>query len=188
MNALNATLRTQKILWSALTLAPLAYLGVALSAPQTDAAAPPLILPVLGAVAAMTAALSFILPEKLFASALHRRVGHDLRITQVASSAPVLAEGGFRDASPSVNAVEDPVAALTLAAQLDMSPLIITLALRESIAIHGLVLAMLGFSMRVAFGFIAVSVALMILRRPSLEALRARVEQAIDARVPSPQG
>lgn len=188
MNALYATLRTQKILWSALTLAPLAYLGVALVAPRTIASPAPLILPALGGVAAVTAVLSFILPESLFAGALRRRVGQEIRLTQVVSPSPVLAEGGFRDASPSVNEVEDPVAALTLAAKLDTSPLILTLALRESIAIQGLALALLGFSTRIAFGFIALSVALMILRRPSLEALRARVEGAIGARVPSPQG
>lgn len=181
-------LRTQKILWSALTLVPLLYFGIALIAKHAEEPPPPLILPGLGGIAVAMAVLSFILPEVFFASALRRQVGHAIRITQVASPSPLVAEGGFRDAAPSVNEVEDPAAVLALAARLDMSPLIMTLALRESIAINGLVLALLGFSTRIAFGFVAVSVALLILRRPSIEALRARVERVLGARVPPLQG
>lgn len=187
MNAIALILRTQRILWAALTLAPFAYLFVAVfAAPAPKAPPSPILLPVLVAVSASVAALSFVLPASMFARALRQRVGTDIKVGPVATQSPFLPEGGFRTASPSAAEVEDPIAALRVAASLDQTPMIVTLALRESVALYGLVLAMVGFPITAAAPFIAASVALMLLRFPSVEGLRRRVEKVLDARVPAP--
>lgn len=187
MNALALTLRTQRILWAALTFAPFVYLFIAAyAAPAPKAPPPPILLPVLAVVAVSVAAMSFILPATIFTKALRGRVGKDITIGQVSSQSPFLPEGGFRSASPSAAEVEDPAATLRIAATLDQTPMILTLALRESVALYGLVLAMMGFPLAHAAAFIAVSVALMLLRFPSVESLRRRAEKALDARVPAP--
>lgn len=186
MNALVTTLRTQQILWAALTFSPMVYVMVGLmAAPSQPPPGSPVILYALAATSVAVAALSFVFPAGMFAKSLKQRVGTDIRIAQVASQSPFLPEEGFRSASPSAGEVQNPAETLLLAARLDQGALILSLALRESIALYGLVLALMGFPLSYAAAFFVVSVALMALRFPSLEGLRRRVEKIVGARVPS---
>lgn len=185
MDNLAPILRVQRILWFALTSSPLLYLGIARFAAPAPAHPPePVILYALAAVAVPIVGASFALPAAIFARAVGARVGKEIRVRQVAT--PTQLEGGFRDAPPSAAEVEDPAAVLRLAARLDLTPLILTLALRESVAIFGLVLGFVGFPFEVTAGFCGLSVALMLARFPSLPALARRTESAVGARVPPP--
>lgn len=178
-------LRTQRILWFALTSAPFIYFGVARFVVIAPPRPPPAVmLPALGAVALSTVAMSFMLPPILFAKALRSLGGATLRTRQESLSQGAPLDGGFRDAPASAAVVEDPSRVIRLAAQADQTPLIITLALRESVAIFGLVLALLGVPIEHALPFFALSVALMVMRYPSLSSLQRRAEAVLGARIP----
>ena len=138
-----ALLRTQRILWAA-QMGATALFVVVLVIQQRSGTLPTdppfLMLPVFGAVAVVVFAVSFILPRFMLRGGLARA---NMEVDEVADDEPQL----FRTAPKTMRLFADPDAALRRAMQLSQTPLILGIALGEAVAIFGLVLGMLGFSL-----------------------------------------
>jgi hypothetical protein len=168
-------LRTQRILWGALLVSTLVYLGIGLGielAPPTPP--PPAVLPLALAVAALgTAVMSLVVPERM---ARERLLALSLPVVERAAEETMFADGVRQR-----RRFADPATALRRAQPVGQVALILELALAESIAIEGFLLLLLRFPAAIAAPFFLLAWALMLARFPTAARLGARLERAYSA-------
>jgi hypothetical protein len=167
-----AVLRTQFTLWGAISAAVPMFAVMSVVVRPADPAPPqPLLPPLFGASSIGLVALSFILPRAQLATWLAKL---NLPTREVAGdSASILPEA----ARPKVRVFVDPAGALLRALQISQPSLVLSLALREAIAMFGLVLVFSGFPPWIGAPFFVVSLVTLLLGAPSA----ARVARALEA-------
>lgn len=166
---------TPRILWLALMGSQGVYLAIVaipgvIDRPTTPG--DPTILVVLGGMAMLNLVMSFVLPA-FFGNAAARQLRPAL--TDV-PTAPVSAS--YRAPTGSSRGFADREAALRDAVRVGMTPFIIGLALTESIATFGLVVAFMGHPWLYYLPFFAVAALLMLARFPTEHTFLGPVERA----------
>jgi hypothetical protein len=172
-------MRTMRVLWLAITLSSVVLFFVLLAVRRSQpAAAPqvPVMLPALGAVAAMVAAVSFVMPRVMLRTAFARL---DARIEEEPD--PHAEPSLFRHAAPMRRVFVEPEAALSRAVPAFHTGLILSLALSEAVAMFGLVLGMQGFELLHVLPFFVVSAILCALRFPTVGRIQRLLEHAKSA-------
>jgi type IV secretory pathway TrbD component len=160
------------ILWIALFSSTFMYLVVAQMATPPPTASPNLVVPLGLAFAALSCAVvSFILPAKL--------AGDGLRGLDFATeSAP-----SFGDLPGETLLFKDSAAVRLGSARVLFTPFILTMALREAVAVNGLVLAFMGYPLTTYIGFFVVTWVLMLLAFPGPSKDDAAIEKAYGAKL-----
>ncbi len=181
--------RTAQVLWAALLVSIFIYVGILLVTGRAWFVSPdaqPVMAYTLAAVALATSVVSFVLPPTLHRQAA-ARMAQGLETREEVSFVQRETEGGFRDAAPggSVRVYVDRVAAERAAAACAMTPFILSIALSESVGIHGLLLAWLGHGMTTAGPLLALSFALIAVRFPTRERFARDFERATGTRLPA---
>jgi len=134
-------LQLRRVLWAAITLASVVMFGLLWVVEHPPAPAEPLFGPVLAVVAAVEAIVSFLLPRHLARQALASTPA------AIVDEPDPDASIGFRDRAATRRAFADPAALQARVDELSQMSLVLTCALRESIAIFGLILGVLGFDL-----------------------------------------
>jgi hypothetical protein len=123
------------------------------------------------------AAMSLILPERIFGKAL------------LAAKHPIEerpdpdAIGMYRDSAPKIRVFADPKQAEQRAWIVYQPALIIAIALGEAITVNGFLLGHLGYSAAEAGAFFAVGIALTAWRFPRRATIVTALERAYDAKL-----
>jgi len=174
-------LRTMRILWAAL-IGSVGMLGVMLhviGAPAERGAMPPHMDVMLGAFSVGVGIMSLAFPARLFAMTV-RNAKLDIE-SRPGEARPE--RGDVRQPLPTDRVFVDPELARGRAMGLWQQPLLIGMALAESIALMGFMLGFVGESMPVASAFFVAALVLMLLRYPRLSAIERALEQAANARL-----
>lgn len=178
MNAAPNPLLVPRILWAALLLASFVYLyvwlTVAPAAPETPIAQMPIAL---GVAALMCAIVSFVLP-----ASLHRKAAAAAKL-EVKEIPDPNASVMFRDNTPMIRVFANPAEARKKAMALYFTPLILSLALTEAIAIYGLVLGFQGWGAQVVLPFFVAAWLLFLPRFPRMRAAVGPFEKAQNAKL-----
>jgi hypothetical protein len=155
--------RLPMILWGALLASQFIYLGLLLAPeifPARVEPADPSLAIIFIAIALTMASASFVLPRLLLRAALHHA---EVALEEV----PVHdAPADFRQQSATVRRFADPEVARAVALRAGLTPLIIGLALSESISLLGLVLGILGHPALIWAPFFACGMTLTAVRFP----------------------
>ena len=173
-------LTVPRLIWGALLLSTFAYLGVGWWMVQQRTEAVEVEMTLLYGLAAAgfcSAVASLVLP-RFFLGAWTRRVK-----LKVEDRPDPTAETHYRQHVTGSRVFVDPDEARRQLAAAFFVPLILGLALAESVAIYGLVLLLLGSSWPEAIGFFAASWVLMAVRFPLEGPLVATLEKAKNARL-----
>ncbi len=178
----NPLLLTQRIIWFALLSASILYMVIAFVLVKR----PPLLEPpnpimplVFGIVAISVTAASFFVPRIVYAQTVQK-----MNVETKEEAAPNAFPEGYRDALPKRIVFADPQAAIGTALICWQTPLIISLALSEAVALFGFVLAQLGFAPMYTLPFFLAGAVLIAIRFPRLPQIRAMFEKARGASFP----
>ncbi len=164
----------QRILWLALTAATVLVGVAAFVMPPAEAHSFPDALPVAFAAAStLLVAGSFLLPQAAFAAAVRR---HATLVTE--EHPPSYREGPGRARVVRVDA--DTFRALSRAW---VGPLMISMALSESVEVLGLLLSRFGFAPRMFGAFVAAGAMLTLIRFPTKVELLSRTGRVMRAAV-----
>jgi hypothetical protein len=172
-----ARLQTARILWGAMLASTAAYAGVLLGGavpPVPDG--PTLPLPILIAVAASCAIASFLVPGILHRSALAKAT---FEIEELPLN---MAPTGYRTEGLKYRRLTRAI--YDSALRYYFTPLILSLALSESVATFGLVGAFTGQPILYCLPFIAAGALLIAVRFPTWRAAIAPIEKQCDAVAP----
>ncbi len=152
---------TMRILWAALLVSQGIYLGLVVGQviPPPEEPPEPVLLTGLSAAAMFSAVLSILLPRMFYRQAL-------------AGPQFAHAEG----------MAQGPDGVLGVALRLAFAPFIIGCALAESVAIYGLILGLIGFSLLTVAPFFAAGAMLMLVQFPTEGRFRGPMEEALAAR------
>lgn len=181
MNALtNAKIdeqyRTLVILFFALLSSNGIFVGIAVTAPPAPSPPDDIILYALIAVSVMILGVSFVLPANFEKKGL---AGLSLPIEEHAEADPNVPTSFAKHNT--TRRFTDPKTALSRALGVMMTPFILRMALRESIGIYGLMLAMLGHPLTQALPFLAVSFLTQAIEFPRLSRFADALEAAQNA-------
>lgn len=177
LEAASGYMRTQLILFGAI-LASTAMMGVvALVAPTPPAPPESFLYLALAGVSVCVLVVSFVLPATLEKKAL---AGLDVAIETRSAADPSVPSSLAKHATARIFA--DGPGALRRAVGATQVHLILRLALRESVAIYGLVLAFLGFPYAWCVPFVVVALLAQLPAFPSAERVARALEAAKDAR------
>lgn len=171
-------LQTPRILWFAILMSSVMFAVVAFIAAPKDLTISPTMLVVLGAAAVMNSIGGFVLGMWL------RRQGYMRAKFEVVEVPDTTAETMFRDAPPMVREFANPDKVRKRLMALAQTPFILELALSESVAIFGLVAAMLGAEPLTWLPFIVVGALLIMARFPTEARFIRGLERVYDARMP----
>jgi len=171
--------RTPQILWAALFVSTILLGAVAFIMKQPPQPPQAIMLPAIAGVAFTTVVISFVLPRQLMTKGL------TATLTPLIVEQPnPAAEVTFREAAPPLRVFHDPSAAWKKALFAYQQPLIVSLALAESVALYGLVLVSLGFPRPTVVPFLVVCWVLQIARFPTDAKLAAAVKAATGVELP----
>lgn len=172
-------LRVPRILWGALYASTFVYLFVYFSrpAPASPGGSLETMHIALGVAALGCAVASFLLPARFHAMGA---AAAKLAVEEVPDP-----DGSvmFRDKAPTVRVFADPGQARKKAMALYFTPLVLSLALTEAIAIYGLVLGFLGAEPVAVLPFFIAAWILFIPRFPRWRSAIEPLEKAHDARL-----
>ncbi len=172
--------RTRTLLWAALTVYAFGSVLVSVFLHEPDAVADPTIVWALIGVAVLDAGMSFALPLWLFHNGLKQRSPID-----VEDVADPDAEALFRDMSPTKRVFSDPELARDTFQRTTYTPAIIGWALGVSVAMYGILLAIIGgLPLAVSVPFHVVAGALVLAQPPSHPWFRRIFESFYGARLP----
>lgn len=152
-------MQVPRIMWGAMFASTVMFLVVLLVVKPQQTPDNALLLG-LGAVALITAALSFAIPRNLHIQALART---KLEISEEPDESGMPMPGNPRTRRVFAN----PKQAATRAIMLWQTPFILSLALSESVSIYGFVLGFVGFPLPVVLPFFVVSWLLFAVRFPT---------------------
>jgi len=171
-------LKTVRTLWFGL-VASVCMFVVALAFEKKPLHAEPFMAPVLALLALGVAVASFVIPANMRKTA-YAKV--DLPVEEVpdTSTSDVIPD---RDA-PKRRVFAKPDEALEKAFARYQTPFILSMALSEAVGLFGFMLGRFGFSPLVYGPFFVVSVALMVLRFPTLPKILEPFERAANAKFP----
>jgi hypothetical protein len=178
-------LKTARILWFALFAATFMYMGVAYGILPKTTTPPqnPLMLPVFGGISLVIAVMSFLVPKMTYQQAAKAA---NVKIEEeVASSA---FPNRYREAMPKRSVFAQPEAATGTAFACFQAPLILSLALSESIALFGLVLSQVGFEVTMSLPFFLAGAVLVAIRFPRQAKVLGMFEQVHGASFPTQKG
>lgn len=173
-------MQTARMLWMSLTVSVLLLGVVAFVAPPQDNAPQMPMLVIFAVVAVGEAIASFIVPANMM------RTGFKTLEVETTEE-PVANDDSamFRTEPRMQKVIKNPKKALRVARARYQTPLILGLALSEAVAINGVILSQLGFSMAVFLPFLVVGLVLVAIRFPSDERLVAALEAGTGARLPT---
>lgn len=176
------SLFTLRILWFALLVAAFLYMGIAYGVLAKNGMVPqnPIMPPVLGGLSCVIAVISFLLPRITY-----QQAAKSLKVDVTEEVAPSAFPDGYRDAMPKRQVFADPEAATKTAFACFMSPFILSIALSESIALFGLVLAQLGFETVISLPFFLAGAVLIAVRFPRQATVLGMFERAKGASFPA---
>jgi hypothetical protein len=179
MAAPSKPLFVPRVLWGALLASTFIYLYVlyTVARDRADLEPDPALLPALGAVALGAAVASFLLPAQM-----HRAAAKSVKL-EVKEIPDPNASVAFRDQTPTIRVFADPDEVRKKAVALYHTPLILSLALSEAVAVFGLVLGFLGFDWMMVLPFFVTSWILFALRFPEARHALEPLEKAHDARL-----
>ncbi len=171
-------MRTIRTLWFALLPSNLIFVallanGFGAKAASSQAHA---MAPMLGALAAGIAVLSFFLPARIFAIALRSA---KIAVSEEAGEGL----GGFRQATLAQKTVARPTETVLDALARWRPTFLIGMALAESISLFGLMVGFLGAPALVYLPFIAAGLAIMLVKYPRLETVTSAIERASGAKL-----
>lgn len=177
-------LTTQRILWAALLTSNVLYVGLlfylrANRGGQSLPAIDPMMAPAFAAVALGISAASVLLPRRLYASAT---AAAPIEVRDGVKEDPMGSLQGFRRPAPSERVFADTDAARRAALVHNMTPLIVGMALAESVSLLGFVLGFLGAGEAIFLPFFAVGIGLQVPRFPTMLAIERAFEAAHGAR------
>jgi len=178
--ALAPFLFTQRILWAALTFSIVIYVVVAWfatqQAPAEGTSLDPVFIGVFGAVSVAVAVASFVVPPRLLTDAMITAIvkGDGLpagRHRRVPGYGPDGKPG------PAIDALSQAERRLYSVVLRSFTPTILRLALHESIAVFGLLLALMSGTFDIALPFAIAAIALNVVAFPRPEPLLERAER-----------
>jgi hypothetical protein len=181
-------LQTARIIWAALlTSTVIFFVALLVTRPPIESPPEPSMLPILGVVAAVVAVVSFVLPAHLSRQAL---AAAKIETREETVADPSRADSDvlpYREAPTVTRRVPvDPGVAVRRALALHQTPLILGLALSESIALFGVVLGLVGFELPLVVPFFVLSWISIAARYPTLERAVRPLEQAQGLHIPRP--
>lgn len=166
-----AAIKTQQILWFALISSVAMFVVVAFVAVKpNDEAMQPMMPFLFGAVSLSTLAVSVVLPMNALKTGLAK--ARFETVERAVPSSDILPGA----AQPKARFFASPAQVMGQVQPLFQTGLILTLALRESVGLYGIVLRQMGAPPAVAGAFFAVSILTMLPAFPSLEGQARRVE------------
>jgi hypothetical protein len=171
-------MQTLRILWAAILSSTLAFAGLLIAGVGDDVSEPPpVLLALASAVMAITiAVMSFLLPRQV-----HVRTLRAKNLAVVEEADPSSAFSNYRGSLGKRKVFADPASARSTAIRLAQTPMILALALSESIALFGFVLGFLRFPLLMVAPFFALSWTLILLRFPTDKAAVAALERTYGA-------
>jgi hypothetical protein len=161
-----------------------AYLPLALfvSAQVGQVDAPSLQIAVaLGGVSVALAALSLVLPARLFRNTVRQK-----KLALVEEVDPSAMPGAYREGAPKRRVFKEPAKAESVAVAVGMTAMIMQAAMGEAIALFGFTVLFLGNALGVGVPFFMVGWLAMALAWPSRAAWRRQLERAYEAHFPAP--
>lgn len=161
-----------RLLWTALFFAPLTYLMVLQVAARPTEPADEIIRWALLAASVIGLGWSIFLPR-----ILHRARVRKSQEFVTEEVDDLGAPRGFRVAAPKKRVLQDPKRAFDHATKLYFTPMIVGLAMAESIAVQGLLLGIMGFAPPVYLPHFAVGWLAMLPHFPSREKIVSVVEK-----------
>lgn len=166
-------MQTRLILWGALLASTFIYLVILQVTPHPapEGGPDPMLPLILAVVSVGLAVFSYWFPAQATKKAL------------LAKNIPTEASPSFGDLPAGTKVFVNSLTARDVARPLYMTPMIIKLALRESIAIYGLVLGFTGHPMRTYIGFFVIAWLLMLEGFPRQAADDAALESAYGAKL-----
>lgn len=165
-------MNVRRILWAALLASTFVYLAVIRIAAHPAENPPPNLIPiVLAATSIAIVVASYLLPTVVLRRAIQ------------ALDLPIEEAKMFGDQPAGTRIFRDPAAARTKAQPALQSATILRLALREAIALYGVVLAFMGYDFRVYIGFFVIAWLLMLEAFPREAAEDAAIEAACGAKL-----
>jgi hypothetical protein len=172
-----ADTRTLRLLWASIFSSVGILGGFVATLPPPEVEGDRTLLVVLAAVAIGNAALSFVLPEIVYRSAVRRA---NVPVDEVPDPD---AAAGFAGATR-VRVFRDPVTARSLARLHFQQTFILGLALSEAVGLLGFVVNRMGFSLLVSLPFLLISGILIAVRFPTEGAPERRLAKTLGARFP----
>jgi len=171
-----------RILWLALFVACLIYVGISLAGifPKPHEPPAPLMPMLFGVVGTAIAVLSFVMPRQAYGP-----IARKLTVKIKEEAAPEAFAGRYRDAMQKQLVFADPKKAASAAFTAFMTPFILSLALSEAIAVFGLTLVAVGFELLVAAPFFGAGAILILIRFPTQKKVLGAFEQAHGASFPT---
>lgn len=171
-------LTTPRILWGNFLVSVVLFLGMTFIVPQDpELAFEPIMAPVFGGVAVMSAVMSFVVPGIIVKPAL---ANADVKLREVPDPNASIQVSGK---TPTIKVVADPRAFRQRAYAMFLTPWLLAVALSESVAIFGLVLHFMGASLPIIAPFFAVSFLLIAMRFPTEKAIIKPLLDAKQARL-----
>jgi hypothetical protein len=173
-----ARLQTMRILWMAMIVSSLLFLFIITShlVHDEDPRMPPHLPEMLGALAVGVAIISIVLPARAFDTALRAM---DVTLENEMGE-PV---GSFRESAPSVKIIAKPHDTVLAALARFQTPLIIGLALAESINLFGFMLGFMGAHPYAYAPFFALGLGLMAWKYPRLSTITSALERVKGAKL-----
>jgi len=176
---MTAHTRTPQILWVGLFTSTVLFGVLAFIMQQAPQPPQAFMLPAIAGVALTCVVISFVLPRQLLTKGLTAAL-----TPLIVEQANPAAEVTFREAAPPLKVFGDPAAAWKKALFAYQQPLILSLALPESVALFGLTLVSLGFPRTTVLPFLVVCWVLQIARFPTDAKLAAAVKAATGVELP----
>jgi hypothetical protein len=167
-----------RVMWLALMMSNvMVFTVVAITVPAPAAPFDPIMLAVLGVASLVTGVVYVVFPGRLRRQQV---VATKLETTEaVDPNASVI----FREAAPRIRVFVDDAAVAAAGARALQTPFIVSMALAESIGLHGTVLVALGCPVEHAAAFPAIAALLMVRLFPTRAALLAPLEAHYGARL-----
>lgn len=175
---LDKTLRVVRIIWFVLVVEAVWLPIVGVLAGPEELVGEPAMLWALAAVSLVVLAVSVILPRRMLIQGLSQR-----SIEVVEQADPEVVPGFYRDKAPMRRVFADPRDAQSAIAPRYNVYIILTVSLRNAVALFGLVLLMMGFSLVEALPFSVVSFIAMVVAMPRRAQAVGLLEEAKNAKL-----
>lgn len=175
---LDKTLRVVRIIWFVLLVEAVWLPIVGVLARPEDPQTEPAMLWALAAVSLVVLAVSVILPRRMLMQGLSQR---SLEIVEQAD--PTVVPGFYRDQAPMRRVFADPADAEAAIAPRYNVYIILTVSLRNAVALWGLVLLIMGFGLLEALPFSVVSLVAMAVAMPRRAQAVRFLEEAKNAKL-----
>ena len=174
---MEARLKTVRVLWLALVMTNVIYIGMISSHLAVSEDAAPEHLPaLLGAFSLGLAILSIVMPARGFDAGLRNM---EVNIIE----APGEVVGSFRESAPVTRVIAEPERAMIAAFSRYQTPFILGMALAESVSLFGFVLGFMRAAPIVYMPFFGVGIALMLSKFPTIGYIARAVERAKNAKL-----